>query len=53
MRLEPLTTVRVTLADILDLGDVTASRGMEMYLPIWLRMWGAVGSPMFNVKVVR
>jgi predicted dinucleotide-binding enzyme len=39
--------------DILDLGDVTASRGMEMYLPIWLRMWGAVGSPMFNVKVVR
>jgi len=39
--------------DILDLGDVTASRGMEMYLPIWLRMWGAVGSPMFNVKLVR
>jgi predicted dinucleotide-binding enzyme len=39
--------------DILDLGDVTASRGMEMYLPIWLRLWGAVGSPMFNVKIVR
>ena len=39
--------------DILDLGDVTASRGMEMYLPIWLRTWGAIGSPMFNVKIVR
>ena len=39
--------------DILDLGDVTAARGMEMYLPIWLRLWGPVGSPMFNVKVVR
>jgi predicted dinucleotide-binding enzyme len=39
--------------DILDLGDVTAARGMEMYLPLWLRLWGAVGSPMFNVKVVR
>jgi 8-hydroxy-5-deazaflavin:NADPH oxidoreductase len=39
--------------DILDLGDVTASRGMEMYLPIWLRAWGALGSPMFNVKIVR
>jgi len=39
--------------DIMDLGDVTAARGMEMYLPIWLRMWGAVGSPMFNVKIVR
>jgi len=39
--------------DIVDLGDETAARGMEMYLPIWLRMWGAVGSPMFNVKIVR
>src|SRR6478736_2737438 len=39
--------------DIVDLGDVTAARGMEIYLPIWLRMWGAVGSPMFNVKLVR
>jgi predicted dinucleotide-binding enzyme len=39
--------------EIVDLGDVTASRGMEMYLPIWLRTWGALGSPMFNVKIVR
>jgi predicted dinucleotide-binding enzyme len=39
--------------DVLDLGDVTSARGMEMYLPIWLRMWGALGSPMLNVKVVR
>ena len=39
--------------DVLDLGDITAARGTEGYLPIWLRMWGAVGSPVFNVKVVR
>jgi predicted dinucleotide-binding enzyme len=39
--------------DIVDLGDITAARGMEMYLPIWLRTWGALGSPMFNVKIVR
>jgi 8-hydroxy-5-deazaflavin:NADPH oxidoreductase len=39
--------------DMVDLGDVTGARGMEMYLPIWLRTWGAVGSPMFNVKIVR
>ncbi|HEX7978406.1 MAG TPA: NAD(P)-binding domain-containing protein [Gemmatimonadaceae bacterium] len=39
--------------DIVDLGDVKSARGMEMYLPIWLRLWGAVGSPMFNVKLVR
>jgi predicted dinucleotide-binding enzyme len=39
--------------EFVDLGDVSASRGMEMYLPLWLRAWGALGSPMFNVKIVR
>ena len=38
---------------ILDLGDITAARGMEMYLPLWLRLWGAVGSAELNVRVVR
>jgi predicted dinucleotide-binding enzyme len=36
---------------IIDLGDITASRGTEMYLPLWLRLMGAVG-PQFNIKVV-
>ena len=36
---------------ILDLGDITAARGMEMYLPLWLRLWGATGSPVLNVEV--
>lgn len=35
---------------ILDLGDITTARGTEMYLPLWLRMWGALGTGMFNVK---
>lgn len=39
--------------DVLDLGDITGARGMEMYLPIWLRMWGAIGTGVFNVKVVK
>lgn len=39
--------------DILDLGDITNARGMEMYLPLWLRAWGALGTGMFNVKIVR
>lgn len=39
--------------DILDVGDITGARGLEMYLPIWLRLWQATGVPMFNVKVVR
>lgn len=38
---------------ILDLGDITTARGTEMYLPIWLRMWGALGTGMFNVKIVK
>lgn len=39
--------------DIIDLGDITTARGTEMYLPIWLRLWGALGTGMFNVKVVK
>jgi predicted dinucleotide-binding enzyme len=38
-------------ADILDLGDLTAARGLEMYLPLWLRLWGATGTGHLNVKV--
>ena len=39
--------------DVIDLGDITSARGSEMYLPLWARLWGAVGTPMFNIKVVR
>jgi len=38
---------------ILDLGDITTARGPEMYLPLWLRLFGAVGAPNFNIHVVR
>jgi hypothetical protein len=40
-------------ADIVDLGDITTARGTEMYLPLWIRLWGATQSPIFNIKVVR
>lgn len=39
--------------DILDLGDITTARGAEMYLPLWLRLWGAAGTGMLNIKVVK
>ncbi len=29
--------------DILDLGDLTAARGLEMWMPLWLRLYGAIG----------
>lgn len=37
---------------ILDLGDISSSRGTEMYLPLWLRIFGATGSGAFNLKIV-
>ena len=36
---------------ILDLGDITAARGLEMYLPLWLRLYGAKGTGVLNVEV--
>ena len=39
--------------DVVDLGDIAAARGMEMYLPMWLRLWQATGSGHFNVKLAR
>ena len=40
-------------SDIVDLGDITAARGTEMLMPIWLRLFGALQKPIFNFKVVR
>jgi predicted dinucleotide-binding enzyme len=39
--------------DVIDLGDITAARGQEMILPIWLRLWGGLKTPNFNFKIVR
>lgn len=38
--------------NILDLGDISSSRGTEAILPIWLRIMGAKQSAAFNFKVV-
>jgi predicted dinucleotide-binding enzyme len=39
--------------DVIDLGDISTARGAEMLLPLWLRLMAALGTPMFNIKVVR
>ncbi|MCM0675434.1 NAD(P)-binding domain-containing protein [Micromonospora phytophila] len=39
--------------DVVDLGDITTARGTEMLLPLWLRLYGTLGTGIFNVKVVR
>ncbi len=39
--------------DVIDLGDITTARGPEHLLPLWLRLMGALGTPLVTVKVVR
>jgi 8-hydroxy-5-deazaflavin:NADPH oxidoreductase len=36
---------------VIDLGDITAARGPEMYLPLWLRLMGSLGTAEFNIAV--
>lgn len=36
---------------IIDLGDLSTARGTEMLLPIWLRLWGALGHADFNFHI--
>ena len=39
--------------DIMDLGDITSSRAVEMLMPIWLRAYGVLGQTPYNFKIVR
>lgn len=38
---------------IVDLGDLTGARGMEMYVILWLRLFQTFGTPHVNIHVVR
>ncbi len=38
---------------IIDLGDITTSRGVEMYVVLWRNLRHATSSHRFNIKVVR
>jgi 8-hydroxy-5-deazaflavin:NADPH oxidoreductase len=38
---------------ILDLGDITAARGQELYVALWIRLMNALGGPTFNIHVQR
>ncbi|MCK9408703.1 MAG: NAD(P)-binding domain-containing protein [Bacteroidetes bacterium] len=39
--------------NILDLGDISNARGTEAFLLLWVRMFGAFKSPMFQFKIVK
>jgi 8-hydroxy-5-deazaflavin:NADPH oxidoreductase len=38
---------------VIDLGDISNARGTESYLPLWVRLFGALGTADFNLHVVR
>jgi predicted dinucleotide-binding enzyme len=38
---------------IVDLGDISSARGPEMYLPLWIRLRGALDTRELNIRVVR
>lgn len=37
--------------NIIDLGDITGARSMEMWMPLWLRLFGKFGHPHFNLHL--
>lgn len=39
--------------DIVEFDDLTAARGMEMWLPLWVRLMGRLGTADFNLRIVR
>jgi predicted dinucleotide-binding enzyme len=38
---------------VVDLGGIDGARALEMYLPLWLRLFQAFGTPNVNVRVAR
>jgi 8-hydroxy-5-deazaflavin:NADPH oxidoreductase len=39
--------------NVVDLGDITTSRGTEAYLLLWTRLYGALKTGDFNIKIVK
>ena len=52
-KVKELLTAGFGWQQVLDLGDLTAARGQEMLLPFWVRVYGALQSPMFNFQIAR
>jgi len=39
--------------NLIDLGDLTGARGMEMWLPLWVRLLGSTRTANFNLHIVQ
>ena len=38
---------------VIDLGGIETARGPEQYLPLWLRLYSALGTGAFNIAIAR
>ena len=38
--------------EVIDLGNITTSRSVEMYVPLWHNLRTAISSQRFNIKIV-
>ena len=38
---------------IIDLGDITSARAAEQLLPLWVRLYGVLGTADFNIAVMK
>ncbi|RKH12908.1 NADP oxidoreductase [Corallococcus praedator] len=52
-RVKQLLTEGFGWKHVIDLGDITTARGTEAFLPLWLRLWGTLGTGDFNIHVTR
>lgn len=39
--------------DVIEFEELSAARGMEMWLPLWVRLMGRLGTADFNLKIIR
>lgn len=51
--MELLETFGWLSGDIIDLGDISAARGPELYVALWLRLMTALDTTQFNIHIVR
>ena len=49
---ELLTSIGWLPERIRDLGGIDAARGLEMYLPLWIRLTSRLGTAQFNIRIV-
>ncbi|MFX1479893.1 MAG: NADPH-dependent F420 reductase [Promethearchaeota archaeon] len=50
---EELLTKWFGWKDIIDLGDIKGSRGMEMYLMLWIRIYDILDTANFNLRIIK